>query len=216
MKVLVIRPASYTYKLKGTDLYDSYNKLARNHDAQTKVTMLDGGSPLFSLPVSSSTTILTGTLSRCIKTGKLIAPHFNEVAEQKAISVFNEIEYDMQELLSKKQFESKDPASATNLARLTFFRKLASNQLSVPFTSVVERANAALDCINHSNSSQVIVVSNSFFMKVLESVVISKQNATKLDSKSFLEFYDGSKIAYKFLHGFSFSINNTIIGEYKV
>ncbi len=209
MIVHVIRPARYNYEQAGISLYDSYAMLA-NGDQKVALTInkneLQKIKQVFG--IQPPTLILSGTLLRNIETALLLSSLFPVPLVKTALA--NEIQYTMEQVLSKQDFE-KQGKQATDYARRQFVQKLVQSRLNESFEEMVLRAEKLLNSIEHHKPSSILLVSNSFFMKVLEFVVDYRGRNNEIVSSNFSKFYDGNKQAYDFLDGFSFRIEKGII-----
>lgn len=191
--IYVIRTAPYTYQLPQLDLYESFDLIAL-HKADPLLLPFDRKTKKkLQNIISVSADVWCAPDTRSIQTAKYME------AKPMVHNQLAEIGYSMSEIISRTAFYDNQGKPKVDSARRSFFSQLVSNRLTESYTQVIKRIEELMDIIQRNNTN-LVCISHSFFMKVLETYIRDKK--IKNDPHLLLSYYDGSTKAYDFLSGF--------------
>lgn len=187
-----IRTAPYSYLIEGLDIYDGFDMIARGkHQPHIKPLNRAGLNTLYALR-SRKPKVFTAMDIRSIETAHLISQNVIKT------NLLNDITYEMSQILSKDDFMKLRENGQIDVARQRFMKAMVSDEITESFSDIVSRVESVLKLVQAEQN--FVLVSHSFFMKVLEAWLAGYD--LKKSPESFLDFYDGSSEAYEFLSGF--------------
>lgn len=194
-QIQFIRSAPYAYNLPSHDLYTSYNMVCSGL-LNPDVDISKISKQLHSMARNS--VVFASNVPRARTTARALNPRYTTIND------LHEIDYSMEQLMSAKEFASYDPVYATTKARQLFFPKLFEDQLFEKRKELRKRVIRVLELLS-DETAPIMVVSHGFFIKFVE-VVVREPRAMR-NKKAFIHSYNGSKPAFGFLTGPSFSHN---------
>lgn len=200
-KMRFLRPAEYSYRLDGEDLYASYDAVSRGY-SDPSILPAAIKIPKELSDFARGASVISSCARRATETASLFSINYGHT------TLLREVEYKMSQIVSQKDFHSMTGKEATTLARQNFFPKLFSNQLSESHNELVNRVISVLGLICELDGD-VLAISHGFFLKFLGIAV--RQPAAALDMDLFQKNYDGREPAYDFLDGPYFSGDQAIM-----
>lgn len=129
------------------------------------------------------------------------AEHLNHKLKCKLVITknLNEVLFDLQELLSEKEFRE----FGSELVRSRFIGSFVTNRLLESRSDIYRRISAILE-MSMKTEGDVVLVSHSFFMKIMRTYIYD----TRLSQNPNIirEYFDPSKKTFEFGKGFDLSM----------
>lgn len=193
-KIYFLRSAPYKYAIKGEDLYDSFNEVAKKTH-NPKLSSYAKNYLLTHVPDDAvvNSLVFYSPNFRSKHTAKLISPNI------KKLPSLLEIGYQMEDFISKEEF-FKDNTPNVKLARMLFVNALVTNRLQEKYNSVLERIRDALDRCSKTQQTKIVVISHGFFLKVIEAFI--RDPKIVRDPSRLIHYFDGTAETFKFCEGF--------------
>jgi len=141
------------------------------------------------------TAVLCSTLTRSQETALLLRPR------PKPTKLLNEIRFDLGQLLSEREFN----AYGSSLVRERFVQAFTEDSLLEQRVEVIRRVRALLGYLSSLEEGDILCVSHSFFMKVLEAYI---KTGGELERRSELlaNFISTKRHTYPYMEGFDFEL----------
>lgn len=120
-----------------------------------------------------------------------------------AVSELNEILYDLANLCRSEEFEKYGSV----IVRERFTERFITNSLLESRESIFKRIEAVMELLMDTDAESILLVSHSFFMKILEAFVTT-QGKIKDQPELIKDFITPEQKTYEFGKGFEFLLNS--------
>jgi hypothetical protein len=199
--IFVTRCGPYDDSSLGGDLYESFEKMARGGD---NLKLKPNAEAVFKAKFPSEFKKCGLAVSalelRCVQTAKMISKN-----KLVTLPELGEISFSMKEIISKQDF-FKGGMPQVELARKLFVNKLMAGEITESLQSIISRVESVLNFIEKEKSEKIVLVSHSFFMKVMETYIKDPQIEKK--PKRIKNYFTGREKFYDYFGGFRFSMYN--------
>lgn len=203
-QIFIIRTAPYDYQLKGMNLYQSFNAVAKREvEVSIKPTAAYFKSNL-SLETLESDSIYCSPRKRSILTAHFVTK------KPKVMNELIEVRFKMEDFIPEKDFYDKQGNPKVKKARKYFVNALINSNLEESYKEVMQRIESLLKTISQDKSEKVVIFSHGFFMKIIEAYI--KDRSIDNYPKNLLKYFDGSSETFKFCEGFILELSD---GEFK-
>ncbi len=143
--------------------------------------------------------IICSNLLRSKQTAQKIADRLGSY-NIESLKTINEVKFDLNKLLSKKEFNK----SGSNLVRKRFINCFIEDNLTEKRENIKKRIHSLLSYLETLPDGNYLVISHSFFMKILETYLTHKNLFEKPEIlKQTLNYHNKT---YNFGEGFSFTL----------
>ncbi len=200
-RIFMARCGPYDDSSLGSDLYESFEKMAEGGDKlELKPEALAMFEVKFPSEFKGCELVVSALELRCVQTAKMIS-------KNKLVTLpgLGEISFSMKEIISKKEF-FKNGRPQVDLARKLFVKKLMAGEITESLQSIISRAESVLNFIENEKAENMVLVSHSFFMKIMETYL--KDPGIKDQPKLIRNYFTGSEKFYDYFGGFRFSMYN--------
>ena len=150
------------------DKYEGYTRICLQNDCP-------GISE--SVPVKTSGLIEMPILCSDLKRGRMTAEIVGRKLGLAILSVtnLNEVNFDLRDLVTKKEFQE----GGSNLVRESFVQAFVGDALMEKRVGIKKRVDDLLNLIKVLPGSETLIISHSFFMKILQVYTKDKDLFTK-------------------------------------
>ncbi len=197
-RVYFLRSASYDYKIDGKNLYQSFDLVARRI-IDPPLDMTHGPHVPKQLHQLNVTAFCSPS-KRSAQTATLVT------TKVSVLSDLLEVKYKMANFISEKDFYDQQGRPQVRKAREAFVQALIQNQLEESYQLVIQRIESMLKTISKENSSNIIVFSHGFLLKIIEAY--AKDKSIKTHPPHLIKYFDGSVETFKFCEGFLLRVKN--------
>jgi Histidine phosphatase superfamily (branch 1) len=196
MNVFVRKIAQYHPEHDGLDRYDGYEEITTKR---------------FDPPIvaTDETVVLPEGVAAIVSSDALRAKqtvdlYTKSIALPTSFSpLFTEVTFSLKKRVTKDEYQEY----GSNLVRERFIQAFVSDALDESREELKLRIRSCLTVIEEQKAHDLLVISHSFFMKILEIYV--KTDAMLFDQPElFAEHVDPTKKLYNFNTGFDFEIEN--------
>jgi broad specificity phosphatase PhoE len=190
-RIFFMRSAPYDYSLKGFDLYDSFDRVARGE--------ADPGINPTTIKISmSNAAVLCADDKRCFSTARLIC------ARPTRSKLLSEIGYSMDQVMPKDEFFGKGSRPEIERARKGFIDALVGDRVNERYGDIMARIRSLFRLLKAAEGDDVVAVSHGFLMKAVEAY--AKDGSIEREPKKIRNHFDESSIAFGFLEGFTLNL----------
>lgn len=113
----------------------------------------------------------------------------------------NEVTFDMRQMVSETEYNMGD----SNLVRARFIESFRDNTLLETRDSIKERLEGLLELLRDTNAPTIVLVSHSFFMKILQGIV--SDIPLFAEPQRLEELINPNKKTFEFGEGFTFEMS---------
>lgn len=194
-QIFIIRTAPYNYQIKGMNLYQSFDVVAkREKDVVIKSKADDFLGKNVPEEIRNIDSVYCSPRKRSIQTANLISTN------RTVLNELMEIKFKMENFISEREFFVNKGKPNVKKARKAFVKALIKNELEESYIKVFKRVEALLQVISQDDANKILVFSHGFFMKVVESYI--KDKRIKSNPKRLLKYFNGDLETFKFCEGF--------------
>jgi|SRR3989344_8656224 len=186
-KITVRKIAKYILDFPGMSRYESYDLIAR----QKYSPQIDGGR--------KSDKVYDRIFASDLRRGKETARLYRSSGIE-FLPELREVKFSLKNLMTKKEYE----VHGSDLVRQRFVEAYVDNDLAEKRQNIKDRVVSVLKRLKRLPEGEYLLVSHSFFMKILE-IYISKGDVFK-KTDLLKKYLNPLKKTYNFQEGFEFEI----------
>lgn len=156
MKIMLVKTPRYGSKIKPSDKYDFY--------CQSTAGLIDPG---LDIPIYADSQLVVGKKPSVIYSSPLkrAVQYAKQLGEVVIITEdLKEVGFELSTMVSRSEYEEL----GSKIVRQRFLERFMENKLGEPRTQIIERANRLIYLMRQRGEENVLCVSHSFMMKIME------------------------------------------------
>ncbi len=198
-QIYFITSAPIQYEFGRLNIYQSFTSVSKGEVfAPLSLSASDDlNGKKFEFQVGDITNIFTASSGQTLETGKMFVKHYKHL-RLVSTELLNPILFDMENLISEKDFFSMDLDNALNVARTNFVKSFYKGKLKESKNNLVKRFDQLLQLLKSNPKS--VVIGHAFFLKLLEIYLFNKEAFESEDA--LLKAFNPNQRPFNALEGF--------------